>query len=212
MSEKRKEERDRLSKLLQARASLPFWQLLKQDVRRYQGWRGALTHFGFWFVVTYRVSYWMHTHRLDLVGKAIQVLAQIAGGCEISRKAAIGPGLGIFHPTGIFIGPYVCMGSGINVGPRTFVGSNMQEGDPDDYPVVLDFNAIAAGAVLMGDIIVREHCTIGPNTTVLTDVPAESTVLPAQNRIIRKLTPPSPGPAGQKEEAGLNNIAASARS
>jgi serine acetyltransferase len=185
MNTVRKQERTQFIETLKRNAAMPFWQLLRLDSRRYHGFRRAFSHIGFWLVVSHRISYWLYTHKMDPLAQILQFLTRFVSGCEISRKTVIGPGLSIYHPMGIFVGPYTCMGAVTEIGPQVFIGSNHKPDDPDDYPIILDHVAIRTGAALFGDIIVHDSSEIGANAVMFSDVPANSVVLPAQNRVIK---------------------------
>jgi len=166
--------------------SLSFFSVLSEDVKRYKGWKNALIYYGFWIVLLYRLSHCLHKNHLDYLAIIIQFVTKIITGCDISRKAVIGPKLSIFHPQSIFVGPYVKMGQSCTIGPNCFIGSSKSAADPDDYPVIDDKVFISSGAQILGCITIGEKTHIGPNAVVMKDVPANSIVAPPTSRIFSK--------------------------
>lgn len=160
--------------------------LIKSDLTRYHNLTDAFFSFGFWAVFLYRVSHFFHTHRLDFFGKIIQLISHIVIGCEISRKAVIGPNFSIYHPEGVFVGPNVHFGQGIILGQGCFLGTLNKIDDPNDVPALDDYVNVSTGAKLFGNIFIGERSIIGPNVVVVRNIPANHTVLPAQYHVIKK--------------------------
>jgi serine acetyltransferase len=90
---------------------------------------------------------------------------------NINRRAAIGPGLALPHPTCIFIGPYASIGRDCRLGTRIFIACKFHPEDPSDYPVISDGVSLAVGTVVLGGVCIGEAVVIGPNTVVMKDIP-----------------------------------------
>jgi serine acetyltransferase len=158
--------------------------LIRADVRGFGGLGRALSTVGFFVVLSYRVSHRLFRGGLDTPALIIQLLAQLVFGCEISRKATIGPSLVIVHPAGVLIGPHCRICKGCTLGIGAFIGCNTNSADPADYPTLEDKVSIAPGARIMGSLVVGKSARIGPNVVVLSNVPANCSVLPAAPRVM----------------------------
>lgn len=158
--------------------------LIHSDIDAYHGRKNAFRRTGFWVVTGYRISHSLHKNGVDWLAKILQGLISFLSGCEISRKAVLGPGLRIFHPRDIFVGPHVHIGKKAQLGPHIFLASNLDPFDPDDYPVIDDYFYIAVGAVMLGGITVGANVRIAPNTVVLKDVPDRHNVIPSPCRAV----------------------------
>ncbi len=101
------------------------------------------------------------------------------------KTKEIGEGLYISHgfSTGI---------SAKSIGKNCHIGHMVSIGYYNGFPAIKDNVTIYAGAVVLGNITIGNNSVIGANANVFTDVPDNSTVLPAAPRIIkweRKITP-----------------------
>jgi len=167
-------------------SALSFWHCVRADVRGYRGVRVAASTVGFWAVLSYRAASSLRRSGLDFLAIIVQVMAQLVFGCEISRKAIVGPSLVIVHPIGVFIGPHCLLGRGCTVETGAFIGSNQSPADPDDYPTLDDKVAVATGARIMGPVVIGRESRLGPNVVVLRSVPPGSIVMPPAPRIVSR--------------------------
>jgi putative colanic acid biosynthesis acetyltransferase WcaB len=94
-------------------------------------------------------------------------------GIELNYKAAIGPGLRLFHGTALVIHESTVMGAGCTLRHCTTIG--MREG-PDDVPVIGDRVDIGSNAVLIGRIRIGDDAKIGAGSVVVADVAAGDVV------------------------------------
>ena len=151
--------------------------LVRADVRRNGGLAACLKSTGFWAIFLYRAAHALRRSRLDFAGSVLELFSQLLLSCKISRKAVIGPGLRVFHPQGVFVGPYTRIGSRVTIGPASFVGANRRSGHADDYPVLGDRVHVGPGAKVLGSLHVGDDVMIGPNAVVMHSVPERSRVI-----------------------------------
>jgi serine O-acetyltransferase len=163
-----------------------FRTRVRSDVARYGGTLDALSMPGFWALLIHRVAHALHSHRLDLPARGLQLLSQVALRCDISRKAVLGPGIQIFHASGIFIGPHTRIGRDATVGPEVFVGCNTRWNDWRDYPVIGDRVILGPGAKVIGGLTIGADTRVGPNAVVMSSVPPWSVVAAAPCRVMSR--------------------------
>jgi serine O-acetyltransferase len=135
-------------------------------------------------VLSHRVASRLSRIGLDLPACAIQLAAQMLFGCEISRKALIGPSFAMLHPGGVYIGRFCRIGKGCTVNTGVFIGSNLSPDDPRDFPTIDDGVGFAPGARVMGPVVVGSGCRVGPNAVVMRSLPANSVVVTAPPRVM----------------------------
>jgi serine O-acetyltransferase len=106
-----------------------------------------------------------------LAGTLIKQLNHLITGGDLAWQAEAGPGLRLYHPTGVVIGPHVLIGrdcsiqSGVALGG--YGGSSI---DATQVPSIGDRVSIGSGAKVIGGIEVGNDVSIGANAVVLTDV------------------------------------------
>lgn len=80
------------------------------------------------------------------------------------------------HPLGIVIGHDVEVGSNVRIQQHVTLGRPVPR-QSAGYPTIGDNVVIGTGATVLGDITIEEGATIGANSVVLYDVPADTTVV-----------------------------------
>ena len=84
------------------------------------------------------------------------------------------------HPTGIVIAGGWEIGENVQINQNVTLGTTPGEG----YPVIEDNVTIYANSVVIGGITIREGSTIGANSTVIDDVPPNSTVVGSPAEVV----------------------------
>jgi serine O-acetyltransferase len=182
-------------------AAMSLREVVSADARLFGSWKRALSTTGFWAVLSHRVASRLSRLGLDIPACMIQLAAQIIFGCEISRRASIGPSFAMLHPVGVYIGRYCRIGKGCTVNTGTFLGSNLLPDDPCDSPTIDDGVGFGPGARVMGPVIVGAGCRVGPNAVVLRSLPANTAVVTAPSRMVLRPQFAAPGSfAGQRDE------------
>jgi len=116
------------------------------------------------------------------LGVVIKYFNHALTGADIASEASIGPGLIIWHPTGIVIGPGCRVGRGCTImqgvtlgaGPN---GRSAVAGSRPDWggsPTLGDEVYVGPGAQVLGGIEIGAQARIGANAVVLQDVPARA--------------------------------------
>jgi len=161
---------------------LPLKSLIKSDIGKYRSFRHATMSIGFYVVLGYRFAHFFYKKKIGWLGLPFQALITVLTFCKINRKATIGPGLVLHHPTSIYVGPHVSIGRDCNMGPRTFLSNIYHPEKTTNWPVLGDGISIAVGVVIMGQITIEEAVIIAPNVVVMKDITEFHNVLSSPAR------------------------------
>ncbi len=127
-------------------------------------------------LLAYRVAHVLSEAGVPVLPRAIAMVARAATGIEIHPAARIGQGLFIDHGAGVVIGETADIGNDVTLYQGvTLGGTGFATGKR--HPTVQDNVTIGSGAKLLGPITIGHGAKIGANSVVITDVPANSTVV-----------------------------------
>ncbi len=127
-------------------------------------------------LLCHRLASALHEASVPLLPRTISLIGRTATGIEIHPAAKIGRGLFIDHGSGVVIGETASIGDDVTLYQGvTLGGTGFQTGKR--HPTVESNVTIGSGAKLLGPITVGHGAKIGANTVVITDVPANSTVV-----------------------------------
>jgi serine O-acetyltransferase len=113
---------------------------------------------------------------VPVVPRLISMVTRAITGIEIHPSANIGQGLFIDHGAGVVIGETADIGNDVTLYQGvTLGGTGFATGKR--HPTVQDNVTIGSGAKLLGPITIGHGAKIGANSVVITDVPANSTVV-----------------------------------
>ena len=161
------------------------WFKIRSDVLCHGGWGSALICLGFHASAYYRIAHYFHAHGADAVGRWIQGFSLLVTGADISRRAIIGCSLGIWHPSGILIGPGVLIGDHCNLHQGCSLTPDVwMTRDDSAYPELGDHVYVGAGGRVLGAVKLGNSARVAPNSVVLKDVPEGATALGVPARII----------------------------
>ncbi len=136
----------------------------------------ATTWPGLQALAAHRLSHRLHRAGVPLLPRLIAHVSRSVSGIEIHPAAEIGPGFFIDHGSGVVIGETARIGEDVTVYQGvTLGGTGFQVGKR--HPTVGDRVTIGSGAKLLGPITVGDGAKIGANSVVITDVPANATVV-----------------------------------
>ncbi len=130
-------------------------------------------------VILLRFQLWCARHRLPtfVPAKILFWFFKI----EVSKHAAIGPGLRLPHPMGIIIAPGTVIGRNCDL--YADVRMVLSHGNPKG-PVVGDHVFLGDGAKIVGRVAVGDHAVIGVSSVVTKDVPACATAVGVPAKVI----------------------------
>jgi len=116
--------------------------------------------------------------RLGAKASVFGMLCPPLAALEIERTT-IGPGLYIQHGSGTFI-------SAASIGANCWINQQVTIGysNKTDRPVIGNNVRICAGAKIVGKIRIGDNATVGLNSVVIDNVPANSTVFGVPARTV----------------------------
>lgn len=135
-------------------------------------------------VILFRLAQALHRvfPPLAAVAKYVNV---VVTGADIATAAAIGPGLQLFHPVGVVIGPDCVLGARCTIMQGVTLGAGA-----GGSPSLGDDVFVGAGAKVFGRLQIEDRCVIGANAVVLEAMPADSFVAGAPARVIKRIEDP----------------------
>jgi serine O-acetyltransferase len=117
--------------------------------------------------------------RASLLGVIIKYINQVLTGADMAYQATLGPGLQLFHPNGVVIGPDVVAGARCTIQQGVTLGLG-----PRGAPRLGDDVRLGPGAKLYDAITIGDRAKIGANAVVQIDVPADAFAAGVPARII----------------------------
>lgn len=123
-----------------------------------------------------------------LLGTLVKQLNHLVTGADIAWQAQLGPGLALFHPTGVVVGEHVRAGVRCTIQQGvTLGGLGGGQANPDGFPVLGDDVFLGAGCRVIGPVSVGDGAKVGANAVVVKDVPPHAVAvgIPARNREAR---------------------------
>jgi serine O-acetyltransferase len=135
-------------------------------------------------LLAYRLAHALKLAGVPVAPRLISMFTRTLTGIEIHPSARIGRGLFIDHGTGVVIGETADIGNDVTLYQGvTLGGTGFATGKR--HPTVQDNVTIGSGAKLLGPITIGHGAKIGANSVVITDVPANSTVVGVPGHPVR---------------------------
>ncbi len=200
------EQPDAASAASSARAKR-MWEEVRRDAARYAEVGGWWHSAGFWLGAIYRFGMWADGVRMPFLRWPAWVLYRLAKmlypGHNVylwagRNGARIGAGLCLIHPFNVMIGPGVEIGENCLIFHGVTLGSGVVPGRPK----IGDNVDIYAGACILGGVVIGDAVMIGANCVVTRDVPSESIVTAASNRVLKRSLSPLARRADVAEASG----------
>jgi len=150
----------------------------------------ALCYPGLHAIWIYRISNQLWNNGHKLAGRLLSHFARLMTGIEIHPGATIGEGVFIDHGMGVVIGETAEIGDNVTIYHGVTLGGISWE-KVKRHPTIGNNVVIGAGAKILGNIKIGDNSTVGANSVVVVEVPANSTVVGIPGRIVSgtKTTP-----------------------
>jgi serine O-acetyltransferase len=126
--------------------------------------------------------------RAGLVGSLVKQLNHVLTGADIAYQVVIGPGLVLYHPTGVVIGPGCRIGAratimqGVTIGSDAVVVGDERAGSP----VIGDDAFVGPGAALFGAVELGDRVQVGANSVVTESFGSDVVIAGAPARVVRQ--------------------------
>ena len=149
-----------------------------------RGWLAPFLYYkGFHALSWHRVAHRLwESGRRDLA-RYLQNRASVVFGVDIHPAVPVGHGVFIDHATGVVIGETAVIGNDVSILQGvTLGGTGKQQGDR--HPKVRDGVLLAAGAKVLGNIVIGRGAKVGAGSVVLADVPPCATVAGVPARVV----------------------------
>jgi serine O-acetyltransferase len=135
-------------------------------------------------VISHRIAHLLFNAGVPVAPRSIAYLSRSITGVEIHPAAKIGKGLLIDHGSGVVIGETAEIGDDVTIYQGvTLGGTGFATGKR--HPTLGDEVTVGSGAKLLGPIEVGRGAKIGANSVVITDVPADATVVGNPGHVVR---------------------------
>ena len=137
--------------------------------------RGLLSQ-GFQAILVYRFFNWLLRKRIPAqpLRFFIERFIEITTGISIPAACTIGPGFRIHHFGGIILHPTVIIGKNCTMYHHVTIGDIGGKGEAARLG---DHVMIGAGAKIIGEITIGNHCVIGANAVVNRNLPDHSVIV-----------------------------------
>ena len=138
---------------------------------------------GFHARMAHRVAHALQVRGVPLVPRGIMHTARFLTGIEIHPGAVIGRRFVIDHGLGVVIGETAEIGADVTIYQGVTLGGTSTR-RVKRHPTLRDRVVVGAGAKLIGAIEVGENAQIGAGSVVVTNVPANATVVGVPGHIV----------------------------
>jgi serine O-acetyltransferase len=131
----------------------------------------------------HRVSHFMWTHHLRLLGRMLSQWSRFVTAIEIHPGAVIGRRFFIDHGSGVVIGETAEIGDDVLMYQGVILGgTSLTRGKR--HPTVGNGVVIGAGAICLGGITIADGARVGAGSVVVKPVPAGATVVGIPGRVV----------------------------
>jgi serine O-acetyltransferase len=149
------------------------------------GFEVVFTYSGLHAIWAHRVAHWFFKKKRYTIARVISQASRFFTGIEIHPGATIGERLFIDHGMGVVIGETCEIGDDVVLYQGVTLGGTGKE-KGKRHPTIGSNVVIASGAKVLGSFKVGDNSRIGANAVVLSEVPANSTVVGFKARIVKR--------------------------
>lgn len=142
-----------------------------------------LSYPGLHAIWVHRLTHILYRMHMRSLARVISQIARFFTQVEIHPGAQIGSGLFIDHGCGIVIGETTIIGDDVTLFQGVTLGGTGKE-TGKRHPTIGNCVMISSGARVLGNITIGDNVKIGAGSVVLTDVPANCTVVGIPGKIV----------------------------
>ena len=132
---------------------------------------------GFHILVFHRFAHFLYKHKLLFLARLVSQIGRFFTGIEIHPGATIGMGTLIDHGSGVVIGETSIIGDRVTIYQGATIGATGNEKEFKRHPTLGNDIVVGSGAKILGPVNIGNHCKIGANSVVLSDMPEYSTAV-----------------------------------
>ncbi|HEX6030755.1 MAG TPA: serine O-acetyltransferase [Tepidiformaceae bacterium] len=138
---------------------------------------------GFHARLAHRLANALHRRGMPLLPRGIMHVARFVTGIEIHPGATIGPRFFIDHGMGVVIGETAEIGANCMLYQGVTLGGTSTQ-RKKRHPTLRDNVVVGAGAQVIGAVEIGENARIGAGSVVVTNVPANATIVGVPGHIV----------------------------
>lgn len=138
---------------------------------------------GFHARTLHRLAHALHRRGIPLAPRGIMHMARFLTGIEIHPGATIGPRFFIDHGMGVVIGETSDIGRDVTLYQGVTLGGTSTK-RLKRHPTLRDGVVVGAGAKIIGAVEIGESTQIGAGSVVVTNVPANATVVGVPGHVV----------------------------
>ncbi len=157
-----------------------IWQdaksMAEKDPAAKSVWEVFFLYSGFHAIFWHRIAHWCWTHHLHFLARTVSQFSRWLTGIEIHPGAKIGQQLFIDHGMGIVIGETAEIGDNCTIYHGVTLGGTGKDSGKR-HPTLGNNVLVGAGAKILGPFHVGDNARIGANAVVLSEIPADATVV-----------------------------------
>jgi len=146
---------------------------------------------GFHSIQVHRLAHFLWSNNRRELALFIQSRNSEVFGVDIHPACVMGKGIMFDHATGIVIGETSVIEDNVSILQQVTLGGTGNE-KGDRHPKIRSGVLIAAGAKVLGNIVIGECAKIGAGSVVLRDVEAHTTVVGVPAKAVGKLCTDTP--------------------
>jgi len=163
---------------------------------------------GFQSIQVHRLAHFLWRNNRQDLALFIQSRNSEVFGVDIHPACILGKGIMFDHATGIVIGETSVIEDNVSIMQQVTLGGTGNE-QGDRHPKIRSGVLIAAGAKVLGNIVIGTGAKIGAGSVVLNDVPPHTTVVGVPARVVGK--PGCDSPSQTMDQNVLDDESATAK-
>ncbi|MBL4607567.1 MAG: serine O-acetyltransferase [Pseudomonadales bacterium] len=131
----------------------------------------------------YRIAHWLWHQGRESLALFFQNQISVVFSIDIHPAAEIGSGIMLDHATGIVIGETAVVEDDVSILQSVTLGGTGKD-IGDRHPKIKKGVLVAAGAKILGNVVIGEGVKVGAGSVVLNDVPPHVTVVGVPAKIV----------------------------
>ncbi len=158
--------------------------ILQRDPAAKSSLEVVLCYPGLHAVWGHRLANALWKQQLRLPARLLSQWNRFWTGIEIHPGATLGKRLFIDHGMGVVIGETTVIGDDVTLFQGVTLGGTGKDKGAKRHPTLQNRVVIGSGAKVLGSIIIGHDSVIGASSVVLSDVPAEATVVGIPGKVV----------------------------